>query len=126
MSAVYIALPFALLLALLFLGLFIWSVRSGQMDDLEESLDALDDLGDALRLVIRVEGSEINQVFRSVVSATDSEFVRSLEAFRSAEAKHIAYACERIPQFAPELADECRRLRISHSRDAGAKLSSDE
>ena len=35
MSAVYIALPFALLLALLFLAGFIWSVRSGQMDDLE-------------------------------------------------------------------------------------------
>ncbi len=35
MSAVYIALPFALLLALIFLGAFIWSVRSGQMDDLE-------------------------------------------------------------------------------------------
>ena len=35
MSAVYIALPFALLLALLFLAAFIWSVKSGQMDDLE-------------------------------------------------------------------------------------------
>lgn len=35
MSAVYIALPFALLLALLFLAAFIWSVRSGQMDDLD-------------------------------------------------------------------------------------------
>jgi cbb3-type cytochrome oxidase maturation protein len=35
MSAVYIALPFALLLALLFLAMFIWSVKSGQMDDLE-------------------------------------------------------------------------------------------
>ena len=35
MSAVYIALPFALLLALLFLAAFIGSVRSGQMDDLE-------------------------------------------------------------------------------------------
>jgi len=34
-SAVYIALPFALLLALIFLAAFIWSVRSGQMDDLE-------------------------------------------------------------------------------------------
>jgi cbb3-type cytochrome oxidase maturation protein len=34
-SAVYIALPFALLLALLFLAAFIWAVRSGQMDDLE-------------------------------------------------------------------------------------------
>ena len=35
MSAVYIALPFALLLALVFLAGFIWSVRTGQMDDLE-------------------------------------------------------------------------------------------
>ena len=35
MSAVYIALPFALLLAIFFLAAFIWSVRSGQMDDLE-------------------------------------------------------------------------------------------
>jgi cbb3-type cytochrome oxidase maturation protein len=34
-SAVYIALPFALLLALLFLAAFIWSVKSGQIDDLE-------------------------------------------------------------------------------------------
>ena len=35
MSAIYVALPVALLLALLFLAAFIWSVRSGQMDDLE-------------------------------------------------------------------------------------------
>ena len=35
MSAVYIALPLALLLALAGVIAFIWSVRSGQMDDLE-------------------------------------------------------------------------------------------
>ena len=35
MSAVFIALPFALLLALAGVIAFIWSVRSGQMDDLE-------------------------------------------------------------------------------------------
>lgn len=35
MSAVYIALPIALLLALAGVLAFIWSVRSGQMDDLE-------------------------------------------------------------------------------------------
>jgi cbb3-type cytochrome oxidase maturation protein len=34
-SAVYVALPFALLLALLFLAAFIWAVKTGQMDDLE-------------------------------------------------------------------------------------------
>ena len=35
MSAIYIALPVALLLALVFLAAFIWSVRAGQLDDLE-------------------------------------------------------------------------------------------
>ena len=34
-SVVYIALPIALLLALAGVAAFIWSVRSGQMDDLE-------------------------------------------------------------------------------------------
>lgn len=34
MSAVYIALPVALLLALVGVIAFIWSVRSGQLDDL--------------------------------------------------------------------------------------------
>ncbi len=34
-SAVFIALPVALLLALAALAAFVWSVRSGQMDDLE-------------------------------------------------------------------------------------------
>ena len=35
MSVVYIALPLALLLALAGVVAFIWSVRAGQMDDLE-------------------------------------------------------------------------------------------
>jgi len=35
MSALYLALPIALLLALAGVIAFIWSVRSGQMDDLE-------------------------------------------------------------------------------------------
>ena len=35
MSALYIALPLALLLALAGVIAFIWSVRSGQLDDLE-------------------------------------------------------------------------------------------
>jgi len=35
MSAIYLALPIALLLALVGVAGFIWSVRSGQLDDLE-------------------------------------------------------------------------------------------
>jgi cbb3-type cytochrome oxidase maturation protein len=35
MSVVYVALPAALILAGIALAAFIWSVRSGQMDDLD-------------------------------------------------------------------------------------------
>lgn len=94
-----------------------------QMDDLEDSLDGLDRLADALRLVIRLEGSEINHVFRGAVSATDSEFVRTLRAFRTAEAEHIAYACDQISRFEPALARECRGLRATHLSDVGAQAS---
>lgn len=86
-----------------------------QMDDLEDSLEAIQGLADALRLVIRLEGSEINHVFRGAVSATDSDFVRTLRAFRVAETRHIAFVCDQIPKLAPDLADECSGLRASYS-----------
>ena len=96
------------------------------MDELEDSLDDLDQLVDALRLVIRLEGSEINHVFRSVISATDSEFVRIVEAFRTAETKHIAYACDQISKLAPDLAEDCRDLRAACSSDGDAKAGPGE
>jgi rubrerythrin len=92
-----------------------------QMDDVEDSLEGLDRLSDALRLVIRLEGSEINHVFRGAIAATDSEFVRTVQAFRTAETKHIAYACEQIPKFEPDLADECEGLRAAYLGDGGAE-----
>jgi hypothetical protein len=82
-----------------------------QMDGAEASLEDLDDLADALRLVILIEGSEINRVFDSVVSATDSAFVRQFRAFETAGEKHISYISDRIPQFEPNLTDECRELQ---------------
>lgn len=35
MSVLFIVLPLAVLIAAIFVGLFVWSVRSGQLDDLE-------------------------------------------------------------------------------------------
>jgi rubrerythrin len=95
-----------------------------QMDDLEDSLEEIDRLADALRLVIRIEGSEINCVFRGALSATDSEFVRTLRAFRTAETRHIAYVCEQIPQFEPDLGGECRDLGAVHLGHADTWASS--
>ena len=94
-----------------------------QMNDLEDSLDDLDHLADAFRLVIRLEGSEINHVFRGAISATDSQFVRTLRAFRTAETKHIAYACDQITKLEPDLADECRGLRAAYLGDDDATAS---
>lgn len=35
MSLLYVVIPAALVLVAVFIGAFIWSVRSGQMDDLD-------------------------------------------------------------------------------------------
>jgi cbb3-type cytochrome oxidase maturation protein len=35
MSVIYVLLPLAMVIAGLFVALFVWSVRSGQMDDLD-------------------------------------------------------------------------------------------
>lgn len=86
-----------------------------QMDGAEASLEGLDALVDALRLVIRIEASEINDVFGGVVAATDSEFVRTLGAFQAAGATHLSYIGDQIPRFEPGLAAECQRLRGSSS-----------
>jgi hypothetical protein len=93
-----------------------------QMDEAEASLKDLDSLADALRLVIQIEGSEVNQVFGSALAATDSGFVRNLRAFQSAITKHIYYICDRIPKLELDLAYECRALiddgPVAHARGA--------
>ncbi|HSG80906.1 MAG TPA: ferritin family protein [Gemmatimonadota bacterium] len=83
------------------------------MDAAEASAQDLDDLSEVLRLVIEMESSEINQVFDSVVAATDSDFVRRLSAFHAAGAEHIDYIMEKIQGFRPELGGECAELRAA-------------
>jgi rubrerythrin len=85
-----------------------------QMKKAEESAATVDDLADALRLVIRTESSELNQVFDSIVAASDSEFVRRLQAFHAAGVGHISYICDRIAELDASLASDCRRLRAGH------------
>jgi hypothetical protein len=82
-----------------------------QMRNIESSLESIEDVADALRLVIEIESSEVNQVFGSVVAASGSNFVRKLLAFQNAAEDHIAYICDEIPKLEPDLAEECRELR---------------
>jgi hypothetical protein len=90
-----------------------------QMSRAEAALDSLSELDDALRLVVHIETSELDDVFDSVVAASDSEFVRRLQAFQQAGANHVAYICQKIGELAPELAAECQVLRAAHARETG-------
>jgi hypothetical protein len=88
-----------------------------EMDALEAGLDGLRTPTDALRLVIRIESSEVNRVFRALIAGSGSDFVRSIAAFGAATGKHLAGIAARIAEIEPALAGECRALGAG---DAGA------
>jgi hypothetical protein len=85
-----------------------------RMTEVERNLDDLVETRDVLNLVIDIEGSEINQLFHGVVGATRSDFVRTIEAFRTAEKEHLDYICREVPRLEVELADACAILRAGH------------
>jgi hypothetical protein len=80
------------------------------MGEAEASAESLSSSIDALRLVIRIESSEVNQVFQGVVAASDSDFVRRLEAFHKATAAHIAYIRQEVSRLEPDLAAESQQM----------------
>jgi hypothetical protein len=61
--------------------------------------------------VIEIEGSEVNQVFGSIVAAGGSPFVKNLLAFQVTVEKHIDHICDEIPKLEPDLTEECQGLR---------------
>ncbi|MDF1563665.1 MAG: ferritin family protein [Deltaproteobacteria bacterium] len=76
---------------------------------LEEELEAAEiqvreaeTLDEVFSLVLELEASEINDVFEAVVKATDSDFVRTLEAFQAACATHLEHLRRRIAELSPE------------------------
>ncbi len=82
-----------------------------QMHEAQSSLDSLASVVEGLRLVLRIESSEVNKLFSGVVAASDSGFVRAMHAFRDAARTHIAYVCQQIPALEPSLAPESQALR---------------
>ena len=89
------------------------------MANIESSLDAIVDATDALRLVLWIERSEINKVFKDVVKATGSTFVRKVSAFQEAGARHITFICDEILKLDSDLAEECRDLKDRFFADRG-------
>ena len=87
-----------------------------QMQVIEDSVTSIGSSEDALRLVIRIGSSEINQLFLGIVTKADSAFIRKVRAFRDAVDFHIAYVCQRLPKLAPELTTACRELHTKVSQ----------
>lgn len=82
-----------------------------QMADTEAAVSTIDSVDAALRLVIQIESSEINQVFYAALAATDVAFVKKLKPFQKAIDAHMSYLVERIPQLSPKLMATTRELR---------------
>ncbi len=82
-----------------------------QMDAAEAAVREIDSIDAALQLVIQVESSEINAVFKAALAATDAAFVKKLRPFQKTMEAHMSYIVERIPQLSPRLMLLTRELR---------------
>jgi rubrerythrin len=82
-----------------------------QMDATEAAVAEIDSIDAALQLVIQIESSEINQVFRAALAATDAAFVKKLKPFRKTMEAHMTHLVERIPELSPRLMLATRELR---------------
>jgi hypothetical protein len=87
-----------------------------QMDNAEADVRKLDSNDAALRLVIEIESSEINEVFDAALAASDAAFVKKLRPFKEAMEAHMSYIVERIPQLSPSLMLATRELRARFPR----------
>lgn len=81
------------------------------MADAEAAVPTIDSVDAALRLVIQIESSEINEVFPAALAATDSAFVKRLRPFQETMEAHVSYIVERIPELSPKLMLATRELR---------------
>ena len=80
------------------------------MAEAESRVDDVHSAIDALRLVIEIESSEINEVFRSIVTAADSEFVRRVNVFGDTDRRHLNFIGHSIIRLEPTLAEAGRAL----------------
>ena len=86
------------------------------MDAAEAAVYHIGSVEDALRLVIQIESSEINEVFHAALAATDSAFVKKLRPFHEAMEAHMTYIAERIPELFPKLLLAVRELRARYPK----------
>ena len=90
-----------------------------QMEAAEAAVSDIDSVDAALRLVIQIESSEINEVFPAALAATNSAFVKRLKPFREAMEAHMSYLVERLPELSPHMILSTRELRARFPRLRG-------
>ena len=87
-----------------------------QMDATEAAVYTIDSVDAALRLVVQIESSEINEVFHAALVATDAAFVKRLKPFQEAMEAHMSYLAERLPELSPQMILAARELRVRFPR----------
>lgn len=80
------------------------------LTEAEQAVERHASLAEALGLVIRMESSQLNGLFTSVVCATASRFAQRFRAFGDAVYCHLDYIRQQIPVLEPALRSECERL----------------
>ncbi len=80
------------------------------MQDAESCLARTGALPDALRLVLRVESSEVNGVFQGVLASSGPGLVKALRSFQTAARRHLRGIRCRVIELDPSLEDDCRAL----------------
>ncbi len=81
-----------------------------RMEEAAAAVDRIVTLTGALRLVLVVEGCEINRVFQDMIASCDCTFVRSLGSFREAIREHLEYIRSRVAEIDPALEEASRAL----------------
>jgi hypothetical protein len=74
-----------------------------EMCEAEADVSAIAGVDDALRLVARIELSEVNQVFLATMAASNSPFVKKLRPFQKAVKTHMTYIAAKLRELAPNL-----------------------
>lgn len=82
-----------------------------QMQEAQASMHSITSLDDALRLVIQIESSEINQVFQAILAGSDSVFVKKMLPVQKTIEIHISYIEHILPKLSPHLMQTAKELR---------------
>lgn len=86
-----------------------------EMREAEVTASSVSDVNDAMRLVVKLESSEINGVFQGVIGASNSAFVKSLQPFHCAMQLHMNYIVTRVSELAPDLWPGMQPIGLSYS-----------